>query len=214
MRKTQEDTEISKNRILLAAEDEFRARGYTGANIDNIARKAGMTKGAIFWHYKSKAGLFEAIVKRATVRVKRNFTETLSTVSTARPRRIMEEFREIIKKVKKDRAFDVLLVMNELAQAGDLPKSIFAECKRDILRIFRDAIEILADAQKRGELRPGVDVRNILVTITLIMSGFAKINEVRSFIPMAGLKIDDEAVINAMFDGLLSFQKGESREKK
>ena len=59
MRKTKEDTEISKLRILLAAEEEFCLRGFVAANLDSIAKVAGLTKGAIFWHYKSKAESFQ-----------------------------------------------------------------------------------------------------------------------------------------------------------
>jgi hypothetical protein len=39
------------------------------------------------------------------------------------------------------------------------------------------------------------------------MSGFANIKDVKSMIAPIGGHIDDEYVINAIFDGLLSFQK-------
>jgi len=59
MRKTKENTEISKLRILLAAEEEFCLNGFVAANMDRIAKNAGLTKGAIFWHYNSLAGHFK-----------------------------------------------------------------------------------------------------------------------------------------------------------
>ncbi len=202
MRKTKEDTEISKLRILLAAENEFCQRGFVAANMDHIAKAAGLTKGAIFWHYKSKADLFKAIIKRATGRVKTIFQETFSS-----PLPIMEKSREIIKRVKKDKAFEVLIVLSDAENTGDIPKGLINECFKEISEIFKDAVQSFSEAKKRGELRADTDIRNVLVTITLIMNGFAKIKELKSMIAPIGGHIDDEYVINAMFEGLLSFQK-------
>jgi TetR/AcrR family transcriptional regulator, repressor of the mexAB-oprM multidrug resistance operon len=199
MRKTKEDTEISKLRILLAAEEEFCQRGFVAANMDNIARAAGLTKGAIFWHYKSKADLFKAIIKRATGRVKAIFQEAFCSSGP-----IMEKCREIIKRVKKDRAFEVLVGLSNAENAGDIPKGMLNE---EIAEIYKIAIQSFSDAKKRGELRANTDIRNVLVTITLIMNGFATIKDLKSMIAPIGGHIDDDYVINAMFDGLLSFQK-------
>ena len=202
MRKTKEDTEISKLRILLAAEEEFCQRGFVAANMDSIAKAAGLTKGAIFWHYKSKADLFKAIIKRATGRVRTMFQEAFSSTMP-----IMEKCREIIKRVKKDKAFEVLMGLNNAENTGDVPKSVLNECYEEISEIFKDAVKSFSEAKKRGELQPDTDIRNVLVTITLIMNGFAKIKDLKSMIAPIGGHIDDEYVINAMFDGLLSFQK-------
>jgi AcrR family transcriptional regulator len=204
MRKTKEDTEISKLRILMAAEDEFCQRGFIAANMDSIAKAAGLTKGAIFWHYKSKADLFKAIIKRATGRMKAIFREVFSS---SQPMLIMEKYREVIKQIKKDKVFSVLLVLVDTEKVGSIPPDVLRECHKEISEIFKDSIQNLSEAKKRGELRADTDIRNVLLTITLIMSGFAKIKDFGSMIAPIGGHIDDEYVINTMFDGLLSFQK-------
>jgi TetR/AcrR family transcriptional regulator, repressor of the mexAB-oprM multidrug resistance operon len=202
MRKTKEDTEISKLRILLAAEEEFCQRGFAAAIMDRIAKAAGLTKGAIFWHYKSKAELFKATIKRATGRVKTIFQETFSS---SQP--IMEKCREIIKRIKKDKAFEVLMVLSNTDNTGDIPKGVLNECYEEISEIFKVAIKSFSEAKKSGELRADTDIGNVLFTITLIMNGFAKIKDLKSMITPLGGQIDDEYVINTIFDGLLSFQK-------
>jgi TetR/AcrR family transcriptional regulator, acrAB operon repressor len=202
MRKTKENTEISKLRILMAAEDEFCQRGFVGANMNNIAQAAGLTKGAIFWHYKNKAELFKAIIKRAIERVRAIFQETFSL---SRP--IMEKYREIIKQVKKDKAFEVLMALADAENLDVLPKHVLDECFKEISGIFKESIQNFSEAKKTGELRSDTDILNVLATITLIMTGFAKIKDVKSMIAPFGGHIDDDYVINAVFDGLLSFQK-------
>lgn len=201
MRKTKKDTEISKLRILLAAEEEFCLRGFVAANMDNIAKSAGLTKGAIFWHYKSKADLFKETVKRATARVKMIFQEVFST---SRP--IMEKCREIIMRVKKDKAFEILTVLTNGGNTGDIPEAVLKECQMELSEIFTFAVASFTDAKKSGELRAHTDIGNVLVTITLIMNGIARINDIKSLIAPLGGNIDDEYVINAIFDGLMSFQ--------
>ncbi len=55
-------SELTKERILKCAKDEFLQNGFINANIRVIANNAKATTGAIYNHYKSKSGLHEAIV--------------------------------------------------------------------------------------------------------------------------------------------------------
>lgn len=48
-------------RVLHVATEHFAARGYSDAAVDEIARDAGVTRGAVYHHYTSKRGLFEAV---------------------------------------------------------------------------------------------------------------------------------------------------------
>jgi AcrR family transcriptional regulator len=53
----------SRERLLAAAAKEFAARGYDGTSVDRIARAARLNKAMIYYHFKSKAGLYGAIVR-------------------------------------------------------------------------------------------------------------------------------------------------------
>lgn len=52
----------TRRRILDAARRTFARMGYDGASIDEIAADAGLTKGAVYWHFSSKMDLFKAIL--------------------------------------------------------------------------------------------------------------------------------------------------------
>ncbi len=58
--------EISRGEILDAALACFAARGYHETSVDEIAARAGLSKGAIYWHFAGKRELFLAIVDRFT----------------------------------------------------------------------------------------------------------------------------------------------------
>lgn len=64
-RKTREEALATREQLLDAAEEVFRARGVGHTTLAEVADAAGLTRGAIYWHFKSKADLFEAMVARA-----------------------------------------------------------------------------------------------------------------------------------------------------
>lgn len=51
--------------ILITGKNEFMEKGYSGASLRNIAREAGVTTGAFYGYFKSKAELFDALVSNA-----------------------------------------------------------------------------------------------------------------------------------------------------
>lgn len=56
--------EATKERILAAAEQLVFERGYAGTSLDEIIEKVGLTKGAFFYHFKSKEDLARAVIER------------------------------------------------------------------------------------------------------------------------------------------------------
>jgi len=61
-------SELTKNKILAAAESEFSEKGIWGARIDTIAESAGVNKRMIYEHYESKENLYRTILERVYLR--------------------------------------------------------------------------------------------------------------------------------------------------
>ncbi len=57
------DGEARRGAIVDAALAEFAARGYAGARLDDVARRAGVAKGTIYLYFDSKAALFRGVVE-------------------------------------------------------------------------------------------------------------------------------------------------------
>ena len=65
MRRTQaERSETTIGELLEAAESLFTERTYAGTSIEDIVRAAGVTRGALYHHFESKAAVFEAVFER------------------------------------------------------------------------------------------------------------------------------------------------------
>lgn len=63
-RKTKAEAELTRQKLLDAAEVLFSDRGVSNTSLADIAAAAGMTRGAIYWHFKNKVDLFEAMHAR------------------------------------------------------------------------------------------------------------------------------------------------------
>ncbi|CNH16156.1 multidrug efflux transporter transcriptional repressor AcrR [Yersinia pekkanenii] len=60
-RKTKQKAEETRQQILDAAVQEFSAHGVSGTSLADIAVAAGVTRGAIYWHFKNKVDLFNEV---------------------------------------------------------------------------------------------------------------------------------------------------------
>ena len=66
-RRTKADAQATRSGLLDAAEHLFQSRGVARTSLNDIALEAGMTRGAIYWHFKDKACLFIAMMERVTL---------------------------------------------------------------------------------------------------------------------------------------------------
>jgi TetR/AcrR family acrAB operon transcriptional repressor len=64
VRRSKEDALATRQQLLDAAEHVFLAQGVAGTSLNDIAVAAGTTRGAIYWHFKDKADLFNAMMDR------------------------------------------------------------------------------------------------------------------------------------------------------
>ncbi|CUX58609.1 TetR family transcriptional regulator [Agrobacterium genomosp. 13] len=58
MRRTKAEAEETRQAILAAAERVFFKKGVANSSLDEVAAAAGVTRGAIYWHFSSKSDLF------------------------------------------------------------------------------------------------------------------------------------------------------------
>lgn len=64
MRRTKEQAEQTRTAILEAAEALFLEKGVAHCSLEHIARAAGVTRGAVYWHFQNKAHLFHEMLNQ------------------------------------------------------------------------------------------------------------------------------------------------------
>ena len=67
VRRTKEDAEETRHQLLEAAQRVFAEKGVSRTSLQDIAQAAGVTRGAIYWHFKNKAELFNAMMDSAVL---------------------------------------------------------------------------------------------------------------------------------------------------
>ena len=64
MRKTKTEAQKTRQHLLDAALEVFWRDGVTRASLQAIAQEAGVTRGALYWHFKNKEDLFETLFEQ------------------------------------------------------------------------------------------------------------------------------------------------------
>ena len=81
-RKTKEEARATRESVLIAALDLFSEKGYSRTTFADLAKRIGMTRGAVYWHFDNKPALLAAMVdyfcSLRGKRVQQHFSETQS----------------------------------------------------------------------------------------------------------------------------------------
>ncbi|MFC1920959.1 TetR family transcriptional regulator [Chloroflexota bacterium] len=109
MRRTKEDAAITRDKLLDVALSVFSKNGYSATRLGDIAKEAGVTRGAIYWHFGSKSELYSSLVQEYSNRgssiaqqaieeggsvkeiIRRIFVRLLSSIEDDRKLRAMME---------------------------------------------------------------------------------------------------------------------------
>jgi AcrR family transcriptional regulator len=190
--------------ILDAALHEFVARGYAATRLDDIAKRAGCTKGTIFLYFPNKAELFKALIRETVIPLIQQAEQVVEQHEGP--------VRDLLAKIIRSRWES--LVHSRLS---GLPKLIFAEAVNfpELARFYHD--EVIARSQavmqrvlrlgiERGEFRD-VDVAGVarLAVSPMLVATLWK----HSFALCAPTQVDAQAYFETSLDILL---RGIARE--
>jgi len=141
--------ETRRAAILSAALEEFTARGYEGARLDDVAKRAGIAKGTIYLYFADKEALFQELV-RSMVHPVLGMLEKLRDVDI--PARMLVEtlLTTFVREIYGTRRKDLIrLILNEGPRFPAIAEFYYREVIARVLAIVRP---ILARAAARGEL--------------------------------------------------------------
>jgi len=78
--------EVTRERIIEAATEAFAEQGYHDTSMDDIVRRAGISKGAIYFHFPGKEALFFTLVERLADVLERSARKSISRESSGMAR--------------------------------------------------------------------------------------------------------------------------------
>lgn len=101
-RRTKEEALATRHAILDAAERVFQQRGVARTSLHEIAAAAGVTRGAVYWHFDDKVDLFNAMMDRACLPIE----ETAVDPASVPPERALATLRAHLRSVFELAAHD------------------------------------------------------------------------------------------------------------
>jgi AcrR family transcriptional regulator len=143
-----EYSEATRQALVDSAVELFTERGYAGTSLDEIARRARVTKGALYHHFSGKQALFEAAFDAVETGVVATFAEVVS--ATAEPWDAVHAGLDTYLKVCLEPSFQRIVVHEAPVVMG---WERWRECEEKYtFGIVRSALELLVRADEIDEL--------------------------------------------------------------
>ena len=127
----------SREALLDAAIELIAEGGYTATGVDSIARRSGVVKSALYWHFGSKDGLLVAALERTAREWVAQFEATV--VESAEPQQRLENLVALVRDLFIDRPDRVRLIMAALIERGSTNEDVREGVAR-IMDVMREAI--------------------------------------------------------------------------
>lgn len=169
---TKEEALETRSRILDAAEQVFYERGVSHTSLADVAQAAQVTRGAIYWHFKNKSDLFDAMCERVRLPMEA-MMEDNADQRVADPLGVfIKGGVYVLKQAATDprcrKVFDIIFNKCEFVDHHDPILMRQRECQlKGMLRME----QILRNAIARGQLMPELNIRLACLLMHATVSG-------------------------------------------
>lgn len=176
-------SQITKEKILEAAEKEFSEKGLGASRVDEIALSAGVNKRMVYAHFQSKDGLYKSVLKTVYARIA-DFENKLLDVEFDSADSIKKVIFMYFDFLMKNESFVRLLLWENLEYAKNLDK--------DGNGLFAGVERLLEKGKDEGFVRGDVDVKQTAMSCNLFcFSAFSNVHTL-SKITGENLSSDEE----------------------
>lgn len=150
----------SRQRILAAAATEFAARGYAGAGIDRIARRARLNKAMIYYHFTSKQALYRAILREMFLAVGTRL-RAVGASDRSSDEKLAGFLRAVLEEAQR-RPYFPPIMLREVAEGG---ARLDPETLGLMSGVFQAVSAIVIQGQQRGTF---ADIHPLVAYFTMV----------------------------------------------
>lgn len=172
VRRTKEEAMETRFSILDAAEQCFHEKGISSTTLSDVAKAAGVTRGAIYWHFQDKSDLLDALLERMITPLDPLGETTRSADEPDPLGRMQELISQIFQRVEQDpsnrRVHEILFLRCEQSQQNN-------ELYRRLQTMYETHLEhcslALLNAVSKGQLPKTLDIPSASLTLSGFISG-------------------------------------------
>lgn len=187
--------------VLDAALDLFIEKGFSTTRVEDIAKRAGISKGAVYLYFPSKEALLEGLVKRAIVPATDKIFAMASGFEGDPRQAISMVLRAMAQQLGNTKVFAIpKIIMREALHAPEIAEMYRKEVLDRVIPVITGLVRKgIADGYLR-DVDPELTVRNIVGPILAHLM----LGEVFGVVPEGGMKFDQlvENHLIVLFDGL------------
>ena len=177
MRRTKEDAAKTREAIVSAALACFERHGLAQSTMTQIAEEAGVTKGAIYWHFNNKREIFHALRQQVSLPLLDRADTTLLHDGAAPALDRLGRFLDAtIDALETDRRLrEALGVMHFKCEYVEAMADELDDGRRNTRRLVEALESAYADARKEGTLRAGLAPRSAAVETLAFLTGLTRL---------------------------------------
>ena len=174
-RRTKEDALATRDSILDAAEHLFVKQGVSGTTLQHIAAAAGVTRGAIYWHFLDKGAMFNAMMERVKMPLESAML-LFDQANAADPIEVLREsmmrvFRMTVDDPMARRVFEIATLKMEFT---DELNAVRERRKLSQARWMARTESRIGEGVANGQVRPEVDPYAVALGLWAIMDGLLR----------------------------------------
>ena len=200
-RRTKEEAAATRDSILDAAEKLFVEQGVSRTTLQHIATQAGVTRGAIYWHFDDKGALFNAMMERVTL----PFECALNSLGKSDATTVLADLRQFFVEIfrvtetnpQARRVLEIASLKVEFVSEMD---AVRVRRRQSKCELTEQVVERLALAQAAGLIKADVEPPLLATGLWALMDGLIRnwMFEPTSF---SLIELGDK-MIGTMLDGL------------
>ncbi len=174
-RRTKEEAAATRDSILDAAEKLFVEQGVSRTTLQHIATAAGVTRGAIYWHFDDKGALFNAMMERATLPLEAEL-QLLDEADSSDPLADLREYMlAVLRRTVEDpvarRVFEIATLKVEFVDEMD---AVRCRRQRGLSQWMARAERRIKLAADRGLISKDIDPARVALAMWTMIDGMIR----------------------------------------
>lgn len=173
VRRTKDEAEQTRGAILDAAEVVFYKQGVARTSLQQIAEAAGVTRGAVYWHFRNKNEVLEALTQRVILPQEHVIERLLKSASDDSLEEMHQATREALQKIiHEPQRRRICKILFQRCEYTDDMASIVKRRLETKERMQNRIVKLFEMAQKKGKLAAGWAPRIASMTLRGLIMGF------------------------------------------
>ena len=167
-----EQAELTRQELLSAALKVFCENGFNATRLEDIAREANVTRGALYWHFKNKLDIYLAVFDETFKIVRRDFRIILDDETKSPIEKIRTAIIDFGRKFVEDEYYrSIGILQYNIEKTREIRAAMSKRVKAKHHADGSLLVGIINESKKRGEISEQIDTELIKQNIMTFIMG-------------------------------------------